>query len=94
MKQFFFVALLFFVHILSSNWQSYGNFSALQLTQINSLVTNYKTLIVGGKTTILSAQEMSNTLNTKFEMAWNVFVVKMNKLYYVTDGILNGYAFR
>jgi len=52
------------------------------------------TLLAAGKTCTLAAYDISTALNTKFDIAWNVFVIKMNKYLFVSDGIVDGYAFR
>ena len=80
------------VHSLSVAWQGTGNMSQSNMTEVQTVISNNP---ITDSTSLMSyedkAQAISTALNTLWDPAWNVFIVKSEICY---NTILYGYAFR
>lgn len=89
---------LLFVAALGESWQSYGNFTDDNITFIRSILPGPIAAFDADNTNsqigIRSAKNISDTLNAKWDPAWNVIIVQASMGVGRMKTVLYGYAFR
>ena len=88
--------LLIFIALIAPslqlNWQGSGNMSESNMTEIQTAINNNPLTSSSSAFDLDSAsQNISTRLNSLWDPAWNVFIVRQDKAY---DAIVFGYAFR